>query len=332
MARILLTGGAGFLGQYLVRHLAEEGHDVRVIDLRPSAHPAVDIHPLCTRVTCGVDITKPSDLVGHCEGMDTVFHLAGVISFWRKHKDLMHSVNVIGTRNVLSEAVSSGVSTIVHVSSVAAIGYGDDDAPVDENHDFDWSRAAKKPYMLSKHLAEVEALRFGGAGARVIVANPGLMWGPGDMLNSRALITGLAERRIPACPPGGTNVVDVRDVARGLPLVASHGIAGERYILGGHNVTFRHAYDVAADAVDAPSPRRTLPRCTKPVVHGIALLNELLRAVPPPLTSDQVDSSYRFRYFSNEKARRCIGWTPNISFERTISDAVAWLRANAVLA
>jgi len=331
VGRILVTGGAGFLGQYLVRELAQAGHVVSVIDLKPSAFPVLDIVPLCERISYDVDVTKPESLRGHFDGVDTVYHLAGIVSFWKKHAALLERVNVAGTRTVLAEAARAGVRRIVHVSSVAAIGYGEGDEPVDEEFVFDWPQAQHKHYMRTKHLAEEEVRAALRQGTDVIVANPGLMWGPGDMTNSANLIGNLQRRKIPGCPPGGTNIVDVRDVARGLPLVEAKGRSGERYILGGENIAFRRVYDVIAHTLGVAPPSLVFPNFSKPFLTALLGLLESVRSSPPPLTADQMDSSFRCRYFRSDKARRELGWEPEISFERMITDTVAWLRSHALL-
>ncbi len=332
MTRVLVTGGAGFLGQYLVANLAREGCEVAVLDLKPSAHPVLDIAPLCRRVSYGIDITRPDTLRGQFEGVELVYHLAGLVSFWRGHAKLLNEVNVGGTRHVLDEARRAGVGRFVHVSSVAAIGYNNDpNTPIDEAFSFDWSRVPHKHYMLSKHLAEEEVRQVYAEGLPALIVNPGLMWGPGDMLNSCKLIQGIKRGKIPACPPDGTNIVDVRDVANGLVGLRERGKPGERYILGGRNLTFREVYDTIAAQLGVPSPRWTLSPLFKPFLFYGCLLNEIIRRQPPELTADNVDSSFMVRYFSSAKAERELGWKTCNSFPDTIRDAVDWLRAHGKL-
>lgn len=329
MVRVLITGGAGFLGQYLVQELARHGCAVSVVDLAPSRQELVPLAPLCARLTYGVDITRPETLAGHFEGVDLVYHLAGLVSFWRKQAGLLMKVNVEGTRHVLAAAQRTGVARLVHISSVAAVGYNNRaDQPIDEDHVFDWSRVGHKHYMLSKHLAEEEVWQACRAGLPAVVVNPGLMWGPGDLVNSAKLITALHRGKVPACPPGGTNIVDVRDVAQGLVALRERGRPGQRYILGGHNLTFRAVYDTIAAALGVPSPRRMLPRFLRPVLCLLARMNESIRRQSPAVTSDQVESSYLFRYFSSAKAATELGWPGGRPFAETIRDAVAWLKTH----
>jgi dihydroflavonol-4-reductase len=264
--------------------------------------------------------------------VDVVYHLAGLVSFWRKHKELLHRVNVAGTRHVLQEAARANVPRVVHVSSVAAVGYNDrHDQPIDENFAFDWSSVRHKHYMTSKRLAEQEVMVAGKGGLNCVIANPGLMWGPGDVVNSAKLISALHRRKVPVCPPGGTNIADVRDVAHGLVSLLNQGRPGERYILGGHNLTFREAYDVIAAQLGIRPPARTVPRALRGPLYYAALVNELLRSEPPAFTSDIVESAFMFRYFSSAKAERELGWKLHHGFPETIQHSIDWLKANGKL-
>jgi dihydroflavonol-4-reductase len=332
LVRVLVTGGAGFLGQYLVAQLHQGGHEVSIIDLRPSPHSITDVSSSCARVVYGIDITRPGELCEHFADIDVVFHLAGIVSFWRKHAELLFRVNGEGTEQVCLAARQAGVRRLIHISSVAAVGYNErGDEPIDESHSFDWSRVRHKHYMYSKHLAELAVQRACEQGLDAVIVNPGLMWGPGDRLNSEKLIRRVLARKMTACPPGGTNIVDVRDVARTLPAFCEKGRPGERYILGGFNLPFREVCQVIADAAGVPGPARTLPRFSKPLLYWLAWLNEGLRRQPPPLTADNIDSAFRYRYFSSGKAAAEVGWQPVISFPELIRDSIAWLRDRGIL-
>jgi dihydroflavonol-4-reductase len=333
MPRILVTGGAGFLGQHLVSRLVQAGCEVTVLDLHRPRDVLFDLDRSCRRVHYGVDITQPEALRGHFQRIEVVYHLAGRVSFWRKDRAALYRTNVLGTRHVLDEAIRSRVSRFVHVSSVAAIGYtGDKDRLADEYLPFDWSKVAHKGYMHSKHLAEQEVWQACRKGLWAVVANPGLMWGPGDRLNSLPLFASLRANALPAYPPGGTNIVDVRDVARGLTALLDRGNPGQRYILGGENRTFREIFQVIADILHVAAPTRSLSTRLRPLFYYATLLNELLARSRPRLTSDQLDSSYLYRYFSSAKAERVLGWKLRYSLPETMHDVAEWLKIHAKLA
>ncbi len=173
MARALVTGGSGFLGQYLVRSMAEAGWNVSVVDIKPSKYVTRDIAYYCNRIDYGIDVTKPETLQGRFDGIDVIYHLAGIVSFWSRHKNLLQEVNVKGTQNVLSEAMRAEVSQFVHVSSVAAIGCDEQAGPedlLDETFSRHFLRMKHKHYMMSKHLAEREVLTARADGLNTVIA------------------------------------------------------------------------------------------------------------------------------------------------------------------
>jgi dihydroflavonol-4-reductase len=239
--RALVTGGWGLLGQHLIVRLldAYPGLHVRVLDLRPHPYPVHDLESLGRVEIVEGDITDASTLQGKFEGHDLVIHLAGYISFWSGERDHLFEVNQGGTRNVVQAASTQGANMFLHASSVAAVGFNNDpDQPVDETFECPWECYPDKHYMQSKHLSETEVAKHAG-GMRWIIACPGLMLGPGDLNNSIALINAIRLKKMPVNMPGGTNVIDVRDVAEGVMVLLEKGMEGERYLLSGHNLTFR---------------------------------------------------------------------------------------------
>jgi dihydroflavonol-4-reductase len=215
------------------------------------------------------------------------------------------------------------------VSSVAALGYNNKkDSPVNEDFKFDWSIAEKKRkyYMLTKYLGDLEVKKAMKKGLKCIIIHPGLMYGPGDYANSSRAILAVKKMGAPICPPGGTNVVDVRDVAKGLVLALEKGKPGRSYLLSGENLTFKEITGTITKVLGKKQPRRLIPKALhKPMYHAIYFI-ELLNKSVPQLTCDQLDSGFYFRYFDNSRARKELGWSPSISFEKTIKDTIKWLR------
>lgn len=332
--RILITGGCGFLGRHLVEHLLAEPRcpmltlmDLRADNMDPSYAGRV-------KAVIGRDIRDYDAIADAFAGVDCVVHLAGIVSFSLKDKDLLHSVNVDGTRNVLRAAAEHGAGWVIHVSSVAALGYGDDpDHPVDEDFQFDWSVAAvrRKYYMLSKHLADEEVARFREQGLDITTVYPGLMFGPGDVTNSARLIRAIRRGKIPFNMPGGTNIVDVRDVARGITGILQNGPRGGEYLLSGFNLTFKYVNETIARLLGVRPPRVTLPRFLNSPLFRVLLLIERCKKDRLELTADNLDSAFRFRYFDNSRARKHLGWSPQIAFEQTIADTIEWMKRDGRL-
>ncbi|MCD6393066.1 MAG: NAD-dependent epimerase/dehydratase family protein, partial [Planctomycetes bacterium] len=200
--KIVITGGCGFLGQFVVRQLLETGNCplLKIIDLKANGAALFDFAgDKNVEIVMGADVCDYDSIVGEFTGAYCVIHLAGVVSFSLKDELLLRSVNVDGTRNVLRAAHDNDVKCVIHVSSVAALGYNDDkDNPVNEEFGFDWSIAEKRKkfYMLTKHQADLEVAEFRRQGLNTVVVYPGLMFGPGDAANSARLIKAINSRKI----------------------------------------------------------------------------------------------------------------------------------------
>jgi dihydroflavonol-4-reductase len=316
--RVLITGAFGFLGRHLVDDLlAVPGLDVVAADVQAS--PA-ERRPGVTYAG-GVDILSPESIGRAVSGADAVIHLAGLVSFWSGDKARLFEVNQTGTRNVADACAGARVKRLVHVSSVAAIGFNDrEDEPIDETFEFDWSGAQDKHYMLSKRASEGELVRAADKGVAVVTANPGALYGPGDRTNV-GLFQAVAAGRLPLIFPGGTNVVDARDVARGLRLLLLSGHQGERFILGGHNLRFTEIVRTISRATGVMVSPRVVPRGAYGAFRAAAAAFERLSPKKPALTADHVDSAFRFRYFSSAKAALALGWRLHIPFAHTCADA-----------
>ncbi|MHC4659225.1 MAG: NAD-dependent epimerase/dehydratase family protein [Planctomycetota bacterium] len=332
--KILITGGCGFLGQYVTKDLLDEFGDLRIkiLDLKPNPDPLFDfsdnpsVEFLFNRDICDYDSIEKE-----FRNIDSVMHLAGLVSFSLQDKDLLERVNVQGTRNVLKAAAFNKIESFLHISSVAALGYNDDNnKAVDETFDFDWDIAKhrKKYYMLTKHLADVEVERFAKKGLKSVILYPGLMFGPGDLTNSARLIRAIRYGKIPFNMPGGTSITDVRDVSRGILTIFRKGITEGAYLLSGHNLTFRQINKTIADALSVRCPRLTLPKVLSPLLFNLLLFVESITKNKLELTADNLDSAFKFRYFDNTKAKKELGWEPEISFEQTIKDTIKWMDKN----
>lgn len=334
---ILITGGCGFLGQYLTQDLLSAFPDahIGIIDLNPSKTNIFDFtnHPNL-RTELGTDICNYDSLPPHFEDIDTVIHLAGLVSFSLKDADRLFAVNVDGTKNVLKAAIDKNVKNFIHISSVAALGFNDNkDAPVDEEFTFDFrlAKKRKKYYMLSKHLADIELEKLAPASINTVILYPGLMFGPGDITNSAHLINAICQRKIPFNMPGGTNIVDVRDVASGITAVLQNAAAPGRFLLSGRNLEFHDINATIAKALSVRPPALTLPKLICPLLFKILLLAEKISSKQLALTADNLDSASKYRYFDNTKAHTMLQWQPKIEFTQTVKDTIDWMKKNDLL-
>jgi dihydroflavonol-4-reductase len=324
----IIFGGAGFLGQHLIFLLLKEfpNAKIKVLDLKPHRRPPYSFEN-DNRITFlyNRDITRSETYSADLEGGDCLFNLVGYISFWAKDQDKMFAVNVDGVRQLLTAAKIKGIKKIIHVSSVAAIGYIDDKLKaVDETLSVNWHKFRKKYYMYTKYLGEREALYFKNEGVNIVVINPGAMYGPGDLHNTFELFDNLAKGKIPFYPPGGTGISDVRDVARGMIAAYKKGKSGERYILVSENLTFEQTFKLASKALKVNGPNKRLPFFMKNLLKPIIKIIEILSVKRPAITTDEFTFGFIFRYYSSKKAKLEIDWHPQITLAQSIQDAANW--------
>lgn len=331
LKRILITGGCGFLGQYLTKDILDEFGDskIKILDLKPNPAPVFDFsNNPNVEVLFNKDICDYDSIKNEFENIDLVIHLAGLVSFSLKDKELLERVNVRGTRNVLEAAALNKIETFLHISSAAALGYSDDKTKaVNETFRFDWdiARNRKKHYMLTKHLADVEVKEYVKKGLNAVILYPGLIFGPGDLTSSAKLIRAIKYGRVPFNMPGGTNIIDVRNVSRGILTVLKKNVTKGAYLLSGHNLTYKEINKTIADELYAGRRRPTLPKCLEPLFFNLLLLIESKAKNKLELTADNLDSAFKFRYFDNTKAKKQLGWEPKITFKQTIKDTIKWM-------
>lgn len=321
MKNILITGGTGFVGARLARTLVAQGYDVAILrrhssDLRAIGDAQVD-HRLG-------DVRDYDSLLSAMNGVDTVFHTAAVISYWKKENSLMEAVNVGGTRNVVRACLESGVSRLIHTSSIAAIGYTTDDVMATEENIFTPSDHTTG-YRTTKYLAEEEIKRGIAGGLSAVIVNPSVIIGPGDYkMIALRLISKIVNSRFFLYPPGGANFVFIDDVINGHLLAATRGKKGERYILGGDNMTFKEAFTKMIAIANVRT--RLFPLAVK-LMRPVASIMEqgaTLVGVRPVITRDLVAGTERHRYFSSQKATTHLGYSTT-PFETAVERTLQWM-------
>ncbi|HEV8129790.1 MAG TPA: hopanoid-associated sugar epimerase [Acidobacteriota bacterium] len=252
----LVTGAAGFVGSRIARLLLEKGERVRALVREGSSLRAID--GLSVELVCG-DLRKVSSCQEALKGVKRVFHVAADYRLWAKDPGEIYENNVTGTRNLLEAARRAGVERFVYTSTVGTIAVPRKDLPNEE------TRARLEEmvghYKRSKFMAEQEAFSAAASGLPLVIVNPTTPVGAGDWKPTPTgkMILDFLNGKVPAYVDTGLNVVDVEDVARGHWLAAGRGRAGERYLLGGRNMTLKEIFDTLSRFTGQPVPRLRLP-------------------------------------------------------------------------
>ncbi len=316
MTKSLITGASGFLGSHLARALSDRGDELRLLLRDPSR--AEHLGDIEFEVAEG-DILDRDSIRKALAGVDRVFHVAGTTSHRSSDRERVFKVNTAGTRNVAEGALRAGVERMVHTSSIAGVGPAKPGGTADESQLFTAGRLGIA-YMNSKHEAETEVLRAAAKGLPAVIVNPSFVLGPDDPTGtSNELIRRFLTRQIPVIVDGGLNVVDVRDVAAGHLLADERGMEGERYILGGQNLTLKRLFAELSQIADVPAPAVKLPG--QLAAGAVAALERA--GIPMPTATDEVKAGSLWWTYSNEKARRELGFKPR-PHEETLADAVDW--------
>ncbi len=253
--KILLTGATGFLGARVTSLLAEHGHELSVLH-RPRSNVA-PIEAFASRSIVG-DVTDPIVALRAADEMDAIVHMAADLSHWHRHRERIFRTNVTGTRIIAEAAKTAGVAKLVHVSSIAAVGYSPDGTPVVETAQNNFV-PLRMVYHESKRLAEEEALDAARYGVDVVILNPGVLYGPRHVTHTFGhTMLELAKGKIPGHPTGGLSVTDVDDAAAGIVAGLTTARSGERYLLTGHNLTYEQVFSAQARAVGTQYRGRVL--------------------------------------------------------------------------
>lgn len=330
----LVTGASGFIGATLVRRLIERGEHVKAF-VRPGANlaPFTDLPRERFALAYG-DVTVSHTVFRALAGCDRLYHVASVFRYWSPRPEEILGPAVDGTRAVLDAARQRGVSRIVVTSSVGVLGTTESDEPLDENSEFNLDDP--EVYVRAKVEADRVVREGAAAGLPVVSVLPGAVFGPADRKptpNGRSLLDYLKlspQRRIPATD-GGLSVVDVEDVAEGHILAMEKGIIGERYILGGENLTFRGLFETLHELTGLAEPGRT------PSPGLVKLAGSLLEVHArwtgrEPLLTRRLARDYAFGrvWVTSRKAEQELGYVHRPARE-TLARAVRWYLANGYL-
>src|SRR5579863_3117526 len=324
--RAFVTGATGFLGSHVARALADQGAELRLL-VRPTSN-LKNLQGLKAETATG-DLRDGASLEKAMSGCDTVFHVAADYRLWVRDPAEMYRSNVGGTRAIVEAARKSAVRRVVYTSSVGTIGFTSDGQPADEDSPVSLADMIGH-YKRSKFMAEQIALEAGRSGLHVVTVNPTTPVGEQDVKPTPTgrIVLDFLKRKFPAYVATGLNLVDVRECARGHVTALEKGRSGERYIMGGEDLTLKQILDKLGKLTGLPSPKVKLPYIFA-FAAGVVdemITGRLLKG-DPRATVDTVRMGKKMMFASSAKAERELGWKM-VPVDGALGRAVDWFRAN----
>lgn len=321
-----VTGATGFLGSHVARVLQEQGASLRLL-VRPSSDLR-NVADLNAERVVG-DLRDVTTFEKALAGCDALFHVAADYRLWVKDPEQMYRSNVDGTRGLIEAARKHGVRRIVYTSSVATMGFTANGTVTNEDSPVSLAEMIG-PYKRSKFMAEQVAFEAARAGVDVVVVNPTTPIGERDLKPTPTgrIVVDFLKRKFPAYVDTGLNLVDATECARGHVQAFEKGSAGERYILGGENLTLKQILDRLAAITGLPSPKVKLPYffafaagVVDETVTGRILGKE------PRATIDAVRMGRKKMFITSAKAERELGWRSS-PVDGALQRSVDWFRTN----
>ena len=325
--KAFITGATGFLGTHVARVLAEQGAGLRLL-VRPTSN-LKNLEGLHAETATG-DLRDAASLEKAMSGCEVVFHVAADYRLWVQDPAEMYRSNVEGTRAILEAARKNGVRCVVYTSSVATIGFTGNGHPADEDSPVALADMIGH-YKRSKFMAEQAALEAGRAGMRVVTVNPTTPVGEQDIKPTPTgrIVVDFLKGKFPAYVETGLNLVDVRECALGHVEALERGKSGQRYILGGENLTLKQILDKLGAISGVPSPKVKLPYF---VAYAAGLVDQTVSGRllhrEPRATVETVRMGKKKMWASSGKAERELGWKI-LPADNALRRAVEWFRANA---
>jgi dihydroflavonol-4-reductase len=324
--RAFVTGATGFVGSHVAHVLAESGAQLRLLVRKTSR--TENIAALAAEHVVG-DLRDPGSLKKGMEGCEFVFHVAADYRLWVRDPQQMYLANVEGTRAVIRAAQAAGVRRVVYTSTVATMGFTSNGAPCNEESPVALADMIGH-YKRSKFMAEQVAIESAKAGADVVMVNPTAPVGEQDIKPTPTgrILLDFLNRNFPAYVETGLNLVDVHEVARGHVAAAERARPGERYILGGEDLTLKQILDKLSAIAHIPSPTMKVP-------HGVALgfaawdqfFTGLLLRKEPRATIDAVRMGRKKMFASSAKAVNELGYKI-VTVDAALQRAVNWFRSH----
>jgi dihydroflavonol-4-reductase len=318
--KVLLTGGTGFLGAYILQELVQQGYAVRAIRRKQQSPFFIPEDILSQVEWVNGDVLDVVSLQEAMEGIDSVIHAAGKVSFAPRDKAAMYKINVEGTANMVNAAIEADVKRFVHISSVAAIGRDAGGESVTETKKWQEGKY-NTPYAISKYHAEMEVWRGGAEGLDAVVVNPSTILGYGDWSTGSCAIFKSVYNEFPWYTTGINGFVGVEDVAKAVVLIMESKTSGERYIINNDNWSFQQMLNTIADGFGKKRPKKEATRFLGAMAWRLEKVKSFFSGKKPLLTRHSARVAHSKTYFENGKILKAL---PQFSFtplQQTIEKA-----------
>ena len=317
---VLVTGGTGFLGGYIIKELVNKGIPVRAIRRSNNLPSFIPASILSQVDWMEADILDLVGLEEAMEGVDTIIHSAAKVSFNGRHRQEMFRINIDGTANVVNLALEKNIQNFVHVSSVAALGRKTNGVIVTEEKQWEDSKVNTN-YAISKYQAEMEVWRGIAEGLRAVIVNPSTILGYGNWNSSSCAIFKTAYTEFPWYTSGINGFVDVEDVAKVIVLLTQKNFWGERFILNADNWTFRQLLTTIADGFGKKHPSMHATPAIGSIAWRLEKFKKFFSGKAPLLTSESARIAQSRTFFDNRKILNALSDFSFTPLQQTISKA-----------
>ena len=310
---VLVTGGAGLLGSELINQLIARGTEVRAVynNVRPADKNGLELIACSILDTMGLEEAM--------QGVDEVYHCAGLVSFTKDNSESLYKINVEGTANVVNACVDAGVKKLIHVSSVAALGRIRNEQMVNEK--MQWTETtSNSKYGKSKYLGELEVWRGIAEGLNAVIVNPVIILGNGNIDDGSTGIFKSAFNEFPWYAEGVSGFVDVRDVALAMILLMESDIHSERFIISGHNVSYKDVFSKIAEVFNKKTPSKKVTPFMASVVWRMEAIKSAFTGKRPLLTRETAATAQAKVFYDNSKLLTKLPSFSYRPFDETIRD------------
>lgn len=317
---ILVTGGSGLVGSELISQLLAQGNKIKAI--YNSTRLTIS-HQDLIPVKC--DILDTAALEEAMQGVTQLYHCAAMVSFSAKNKDQLLKINIEGTANVVNAALDAGVTKMVHVSSVSALGRIRENETVTE--EMNWTEeSSNSVYGKSKYLGEMEVWRGIGEGLQAVIVNPSLILGSGDWNKGSSEIFRSVYNEFPWYTEGVTGVIDVKDVARAMILLMNSEINKQRFILNAENLSYKEVFTNIAKCFGKKPPHKKVTPFIAAIVWRLEAIKSMFTGKDALVTKETARTALAKVYFDNNKILKALPGFQFTPINETIKNICATLK------